>query len=100
MFYINQYGLPISIAQCLFYEGPAGGRNAFAVGLRKRDDHLLRFRLGPDFNLNESSLPESIRQAMQHKPGAKWWSVPITTAPLAAYEPLLAAAYDFVTGSS
>lgn len=77
-----------------------GGRNVFMVGIRKRDDHRMRFCLGADIDLSSLQLPDAITTAVKHKDGSRWWSLPLQTAPILDYRTLLAAAYSFVTRAS
>jgi hypothetical protein len=76
-----------------------GGRNVFMIAIRRRDDHRLRFCLGQDFDLTSCQLPDAVKSALKHAPGSRWWGVPLQTAPITDYGPLLAAAYSYVTGT-
>ncbi len=76
-----------------------GGRNVFMIAIRRREDHRLRFCLGPDFDLTSCQLPDAVKSALKHAPGSRWWGVPLQTAPITDYGPLLAAAYSYVTGT-
>lgn len=76
-----------------------GGRNVFMIAIRKRDDHRVRFCLGPDFDPATCQLPDAVKNAIKHKPGSRWWGIPLQTASIADYRPLLAAAYSYVTGA-
>jgi hypothetical protein len=76
-----------------------GGRNVFLIAIRKRDDHRMRFCLGQDFDLTSCQISDAVKSAMKHAPGSRWWGVPLQTAPITDYRPLLAAAYSYVTGT-
>lgn len=76
-----------------------GGRNVFMVAIRKRQDHRIRFCLGPGFDLNTLQLPDGIRDGLRNKPASRWWSLPLQTAPINEYLPLLRAAHSFVRGA-
>jgi hypothetical protein len=66
------------------------------VAIRKRDDHRIRFCLGPDFDMSSVRISDSAKAAIKHNPGSRWWGVPLQTAPIADYRPLLTAAYSYV----
>jgi hypothetical protein len=74
-----------------------GGRNVFMVGIRKRDDHRMRFCLGTDFDTSTVQLSDTIKTALKHNPGSRWWGLPLRTEPIIEYRPLLTAAYSYVT---
>jgi hypothetical protein len=76
-----------------------GGRNVFAIAIRKRDDHQIRFCLGPNFEIDALTLPDPVRNAIKHKPNSRWWAVPLQTVSINEYRDLLGEAYSFVTGS-
>jgi hypothetical protein len=73
-----------------------GGRNVFMVAIRKRDDHRIRFCLGPDFDTSSVRLSDATKAAMKHNPGSRWWGVPLQTEPISEYRPLLTAAHSYV----
>ena len=74
------------------------GRNVFFIVVRKRTDHPMRFCLGPEFNPLSSNLYSNLCTALkQRKPKSPWWSLPLTTAPIETYHPLLQLAYSYVT---
>jgi hypothetical protein len=75
-----------------------GGRNVFMIAVRKRNEHRMRFCLGPDFDLTSCPLHETVKTAIKHNAGSRWWGIPLQTATIADYRPLLAAAYSYVTG--
>jgi hypothetical protein len=76
-----------------------GGRNVFAIAIRRRNDHSMRLTLGKDFDPTSCQLSDTLKSALKQKPGTRFWGVPLQTAPIADYRPLLAAAYSFVTGT-
>lgn len=76
-----------------------GGRNVFVLAIRKRNDHQLRFLLGQDFDPDSIQVPDAIRHALTHKSGGRGWWLPLQTAPIREYRPLLAAAYERVVGA-
>jgi hypothetical protein len=76
-----------------------GGRNVFQIEIRKKDDHRMRFCLGPDFDLATCSVGDDVKKAIKHNPGSRWWGIPLQVAPISDYRPLLAAAYSYVTGA-
>lgn len=76
-----------------------GGRNVFSISIRRRQDHQLRFCLGRDFDPGKVELDDKIRGLLRHsKPTSRWWSLPLTSADLDAYRPLLINAYSNVVG--
>jgi hypothetical protein len=77
-----------------------GGRNVFMVAIRKRGDHRIRFCLGPDFDPSSVQVLDTIKTAMKHNPTSRWWGLPLRTASINEYRPLLSAAYSYVTGAA
>jgi hypothetical protein len=57
-----------------------GGRNVFQIEIRKKDDHRMRFCLGPDFDLAASPVAEDVKKSIRHKPGSRWWGIPLQVA--------------------
>jgi hypothetical protein len=76
-----------------------GGRNVFQIEIRKKDDHRMRFCLGPDFDLAASLVADGVKKSIKHKPGGRWWGIPLQASSINDYRPLLAAAYSYVTGA-
>ncbi len=76
-----------------------GGRNVFMIAIRKRDDHRIRFCLGPDFDSSSVQVLDTIKTAMKHNPSSRWWGLPLRTASVNEYRPLLSAAYAYVAGA-
>lgn len=76
----------------------AGGRNVFSIAVRRRQDHYIRFCLGPQFDSKSVEIEDKVRKALQHKPSSRWWSLPLGTGPIEHYRPLLTAAYANVAG--
>lgn len=73
-----------------------GGRNVFMIAIRKRDDHRIRFCLGPDFDPSSVQIRETIKTTIKHNPTSRWWGLPLRTASINDYRPLLSAAYSYV----
>ena len=65
-----------------------GGRNVFAIEIRRRNDHRMRFILGKDFDPTSCQLTETVKSALKQRPGTRFWSVPLQTAPIPDYRPL------------
>jgi Endonuclease NucS len=76
-----------------------GGRNVFAIEIRRRNDHRMRFTLGKVFDPTSCQLTETVKSGLKQRPGTRFWGVPLQTAPIPDYRPLLAAAYSFVTAT-
>lgn len=69
----------------------AGDRNVFSVNIRKRQDHRLRFWLGPDFEITSIEMGDEVCQALRHAGStSRWWWLPLATAPIERCKPLVA----------
>lgn len=76
-----------------------GGKNVFLVAIKKQKDHFLRFCLGKAFSLSSAEMEDSVGRALkQKKPDSNWWFLPLGTARMEAYRPLLRLAHLNVVG--
>ena len=74
-----------------------GGRNAFYIGVRKTQNHILRIPLGSDFDSNSVDLKPEVRKKLKHtNPSSRWWHLPLDTKKIKEYIPLLEAGYETI----
>jgi hypothetical protein len=67
----------------------AGGKNAFYIGIRKTQNHLIRIPLGTSFDLNSIKLHPEIKKKIKHKnPTSRWWSLSLEVSEINEYIPL------------
>ena len=71
-----------------------GGRNAFVIDPRKAQEHHIKFCLGDAFDITTLGLPESVRKAIHHKQGSRWWMMDLVLDDIKKIIPLLGAAYQ------
>lgn len=74
-----------------------GGRNAFCIHIRKTQNHHLTFCLGDAFDLNQVRLPESMKKAIRHKKGSRWWKTELVIDEIKMAVPLMEIAYQNVS---
>jgi len=70
-----------------------GGRNALCIHIRKTQKHHLTFCLGDSFDMATLRLPDSVRNAVRHKEGSRWWEIDLVPNDIKNIVPLLEAAY-------
>jgi len=76
------------------FQTPAG-RNAFFLAVRKRQKHVLRIMLGPDFKPTNVKIDKDIESRLKHpKATSRWWNIIMDTGDIERYEKLLAYAYE------
>lgn len=74
-----------------------GGRNAFYIGVRKTQNHILRIPLGPDFEPNSINLTSEVRKKLKHKKtSSRWWNLSLEVSEIKDYIPLFEAGYETV----
>ncbi len=77
----------------------AGGRNAFYIGVRKTQNHILRIPLGADFNPDTIDLKNNIKQKLKHKnKSSRWWHIAMEIEEIQDYVPLLRVGYEMLVG--
>jgi len=73
------------------------GRNAFLIGIRKTQNHILRIPLGPDFDPSSINVRAEIQKKLKHKkPSSRWWSLSLEVDEIKNYIPLFEAGYETV----
>jgi hypothetical protein len=75
----------------------ASGHNAFYIGVRKTQNHILRIPLGPDLKIESLQLKPEVKKSIKHtNPSSRWWYLPLDIKEINEYIPLLNAGYQTV----
>jgi hypothetical protein len=93
----NGWGLNIRYVKWAVRFQTSSGRNAFYIGVRKTQNHIIRFPLGADFDPESLEMkPEVKKKLKQHRGSSRWWRMPLDTSHLNDLIPLLKASYEAI----
>jgi len=74
-----------------------GGRNAFCIHVKKKQNHHLTFCLGEDFDMGQAEIPDSMKKSISHKKDSRWWQTGLVLDEIKKVIPLLEVAYQNAT---
>ncbi len=75
----------------------SNGHNAFYIGVRKTQNHILRIPLGSDFDIDTLRLKPEVRKKIKHtNPSSRWWYLPLDVQEIKDYISLLNAGYQSI----